>query len=255
VLIGEPPRTQFDVNFRLLGIPVRIHPFFWLAALLLGPREGGAPVVLLWILAFFLGILCHEVGHALVMRGQGHLPWITLYGLGGMASSNRSGVGSGSNLDAWRQIFISAAGPLAGFILAAITMLVAKALGCVVVWIIGAPFGVMAHVINVNLFAIAQHSLWTAFANNLLFVTIVYGILNLLPVYPLDGGQIAREVLVMLLGRDGVRQSLILSLFVSGFLAAAGILLWHDMFFAIFFGYLAFASYATLMAYSGRGPW
>jgi stage IV sporulation protein FB len=255
VLIGEPPRTQFDVNFRLLGIPVRIHPFFWLAALLMGPRQGGPQVVLLWISAFFLGILCHEVGHALVMRGQGQLPWITLYGLGGMASSNRSGIGSGSNQDAWRQIFISVAGPLAGFILAAITLMAAQASGYLVLWIKGLPFGLMAYVVNPNLLSLAQQSLGIRFANDLLFVTIVYGILNLLPVYPLDGGQIAREVLVMLLGREGVRQSLILSMFVSGFLAAAGVLLWSSFLFALFFGFLAFSSYATLMAYTGRGPW
>ena len=69
MLIGEPPRTPYDLNFSLLGIPVRIHPFFWLAGLLLGPRQGGPPAILLWIAAVFLAILVHELGHALVDAG------------------------------------------------------------------------------------------------------------------------------------------------------------------------------------------
>jgi stage IV sporulation protein FB len=252
-VLGEPSRTQFDLNFTLAGIPVRIHPFFWVAGLLLGPREGGPPVILFWILAFFLGILCHELGHALVMRSQGMLPWITLYGFGGLASSNQPhGFGRG-NSDAWRQIFISAAGPLAGFVLAVIAIIFVRLLGCQVFYLVGAPFGLMAYVVDVSG---VTHPQLVAFANNLLFVTIVYGILNLLPIYPLDGGQIAREVLVTILGgQGGIRHSLILSLFTATTLALACVLFWKQPWMAVFFGYFAYASYATLVAYTGRGPW
>src|SRR5437588_5537594 len=41
MLIGEPPPTQADLHFRLLGFPVRIHPFFWVTTLILG--MGGGP--------------------------------------------------------------------------------------------------------------------------------------------------------------------------------------------------------------------
>ena len=251
-MLGEPSRTQFDLNFKLAGIPVRIHPFFWVAGLLLGPREGGPPVILLWMLAFLLGILCHELGHALVMRSQGCFAWITLYGFGGLASSDQPRGFSRGNTDAWRQILISAAGPLAGFLLALIVIIFVRLSGYQVIYYVGAPFGLMAFVVDA--FG-ATHSQLLGFANNLLFVTIVYGILNLLPVYPLDGGQIARELLVMILGRDGVRHSLILSLFVSVALAAACALFWKELYLALFFGYFAYSSYATLVAYTGRGPW
>ena len=253
MLLGEPTRTPYDLNFALFGIPIRVHPIFWLAGLLLGPRTGGAQQILIWMVAFFLGILCHELGHALVMRSQGCFSWITLYGLGGMASCDRSQRAGGGYPDAWRQILISAAGPLAGFLLAVVVLIVVRVAGHTVVWLVGAPYGLMAYAIDI--FHLDQQPLWLGFVNNLLFVTIVYGILNLLPVYPLDGGQIARELLTMIVGADGVRLSLFLSMIVAGCLAVYGGVKLHDPFIAIFFGYLAFSSFATLQSYSGNRPW
>jgi stage IV sporulation protein FB len=253
VLLGEPSPTPYDLNFSLFGIPVRVHPFFWLAGLLLGPRSGGPPVILLWMLAFFIGILCHELGHALVMRSRGDWPWITLYGLGGLASSNRQPGYAEGNSDAWRQIFISAAGPLAGFLVAVLAVIFVRLAGYPIVCVVGVPFGLMVY--THELFELARHPYLIDFVNNIFFVTIAYGILNLLPIYPLDGGQIAREVLVMVLGREGVRQSLILSLFVAVSLALASVLFWHETFLALFFAYFAYSSFAILQAYSGRNPW
>lgn len=254
MLTGEPAPTQADLRFSLFGIPVRIHPFFWLAGLLLGPRSGGAQDVVSWMVAFLLGILCHELGHALVARSQGYAPRITLYGLGGMASYDRTMGFSTARNEGWRQIAISVAGPLAGFLLAAAAIALILVSGHRVDPDIGAPYGLMFHPV---LFLDDPTSVFKLlrFADQLLFVTIVYGILNLLPVYPLDGGQIAREVFVILLGPDGIRQSLILSLIVAVFLAALGALKWHDYFIAILFGFLAYASFAALEAYSGRRPW
>jgi Zn-dependent protease len=253
-VLGEPSRTQFDLNFKLAGIPVRIHPFFWLAGLFLGPREGGPPVILFWVLAFFLGILCHELGHALVMRSQGFFPWITLYGFGGLASYDQPrGFGRG-NSDTWRQIFISAAGPLAGFVLAIIAIIFVRLLGYQVGYDIHDPFRLTIYIVDA--LNGTPHPQLLRFAYNILFVTIVYGVLNLLPVYPLDGGQIARELLVMILGgQGGIRHSLILSLFTATTLALACLLFWKQPWMAVFFGYFAYTSYATLVAYTGRGPW
>ena len=93
--------------------------------------------------AFFLGILCHELGHALVMRSYGYFPWITLYGLGGMASYDRPHGSSGQWADSWRQIFISAAGPLAGFLVAGVTVALARACRSHLNYIFGAHFGLM----------------------------------------------------------------------------------------------------------------
>jgi Zn-dependent protease len=225
---------------------------FWLAGLLLGPKNSGGPQILVWMVAFFLGILCHELGHALVMRSQGCFSWITLYGFGGLASCDRSRRAGGGYPEAWRQIVVSAAGPLAGFLLAAIVVAAVVASGHHFNAYIGLPVGLDLRLPAEEVVVSASLS---HFIDDILFVTIVYGILNLLPVYPLDGGQIARELLTMIVGPDGVRLSLFLSMTVAGCLAMFGAIRLHDPFLTIFFGLLAYSSFATLQSLSGNRPW
>ncbi|MGD0882088.1 MAG: hypothetical protein ABSB09_11025, partial [Acidimicrobiales bacterium] len=77
----------------------------------------------------------------------------------------------------------------------------------------------------------------------------------LLPIYPLDGGQIAREVLVQSHPREGIRASLCLSIAAAVAMAVIGLTQWHrDLFVVAMFGYLAYSSYMTLQAYNGRNP-
>ncbi|MEN6459371.1 MAG: site-2 protease family protein [Thermoguttaceae bacterium] len=261
-MFGEPARSQWDLNFMLFGIPVRIHPYFWLAGLLLGPHSAGAPVMVIWMAAFFIGILCHELGHAMVMRAYGYYPWITLYGLGGLASHDNARGSLGGWPDRWRQLLISAAGPAAGFLLAALTVAIIRAKGHELVYLVDFPWGLQ--VIDLE---ILKHSRLAWFINSLLFVTIVYGIFNLLPIYPLDGGHMARELFLMINPRGGIRQSLWLSVLAAGgiaaYLAAQALrpLIqnqeshWQDAWAILFFGYLAYASYQTLQIYSSRGRW
>ncbi|HEX5472325.1 MAG TPA: hypothetical protein VFW73_10580, partial [Lacipirellulaceae bacterium] len=73
MLIGEPPPTQVDLHFRLLGFPVRVHPFFWITTLLLGMGGGPADPVqtLVWVAVVFVSILFHELGHATLQRTFG----------------------------------------------------------------------------------------------------------------------------------------------------------------------------------------
>src|SRR4051794_41088064 len=90
MLLGEPAPTQGDLHFRLFGFPVRVHPFFWLTTVIFG--MGGGPAdpqrTLVWVGIVFVSILAHELGHATMQRFYGGHPWITLYGLGGLASCN-----------------------------------------------------------------------------------------------------------------------------------------------------------------------
>lgn len=261
-MLGEPSRSPADLNFVLFGIPVRIHPWFWLVGLVLGSRGADAPAIAIWMVAFLLGVLCHELGHAAVMRRFGYFPWITLYGLGGLASCDRPRGSSNALPDSWRQILISAAGPLAGFMLAALTIAVVTLLGHRVLYLFGPPCGFQPYDIE-----FLKSPRLVEFVNGLLFVTVVYGILNLLPIYPLDGGHIAREIFLMLNPRGGIRQSLWLSVVVAGAVAAYQAIRflrpiivganvdWQDAWIVAFFGYLAYASYQTLQIYSSRGRW
>src|SRR5688500_3784168 len=90
MFLSEPPRSNGDLHFRVFGFPVRVHPYFWLVTAIMGlgsGDEGTAPMELLtWVGVVFVSILVHELGHAFLQRRFGGRPWITLYGLGGLAS-------------------------------------------------------------------------------------------------------------------------------------------------------------------------
>ena len=69
MLFTEPNRTPYDLRFNLFGIPVRVHPLFWLVAAILGAGSDPDPIeLLLWIGTVFVSILIHEMGHALAAR-------------------------------------------------------------------------------------------------------------------------------------------------------------------------------------------
>lgn len=245
MLLSEPPRSQYDLNFRVLGIPVRVHPFFWAVVVLLG--LGGSPepvMMLIWVAACFVSIVVHEMGHALAARAHGWEPWITLYGFGGLASYQPTYQTPRS------QILITLAGPGAGFLFAALIVGIIAAAG--------------HQVIFVPALSLYLPILWEPFKSwqlerlitDLLYINIFWGLLNLLPIYPLDGGKISREVLTMLNDRDGLRHSLWLSVIIAGGLAVLALTRTSNTFLAIFFAYFAYTSYMAvrqLEGYSG-GP-
>jgi hypothetical protein len=89
--------------------------------------------------------------------------------------------------------------------------------------------------------------------SDLLWVNIFWGLVNLLPIYPLDGGQISLEVFQLYNPRDGLRQSLWLSVIVAAGCGVLALVKLEDTFLAIFCAYLAYTSYATLQSYFGSG--
>ena len=91
---------------------------------------------------------------------------------------------------------------------------------------------------------------------DLIFINLMWGLVNLLPVYPLDGGQVSRELLVARSPAAGIVQSLKLSIGAAIAMAVVG-LIWfgarHGLFIALMFGCLAYFSYQALASYQGRG--
>jgi Zn-dependent protease len=242
VLLQDPPPSQGDLHFSIFGIPVRVHPFFWLVALLMGLHGEPKPLeILIWVAVVFVSILVHELGHALAALAHGFKPWITLYGMGGLASYRPT------RHDPRTQILISFAGPAAGFFLIAVVLSLVHAIGHPVyfaravgfpVWIFFDEFD------NDNLNLLLK---------DLIFINVFWGLVNLLPVYPLDGGQISRELFIQSNPHDGARQSLWLSVFTAAGLAIFGLVKLDSIFMALLFGYLAYSSYAMLQHFSGRG--
>jgi stage IV sporulation protein FB len=245
LLFQPPPPTRYDLRFNLAGFPVRVHPLFWLIALLLGSASGDILQILIWVFVVFVSILIHELGHALAFRRYGLSSQIILHFSGGLTVpestlwGNRwANVALGPN----EQIFISVAGPGAGFIFAAL--------------IIAAVLIAGGSIITTKVFGFIPFpgfallpfggSILGAFVTALLWVNLFWGLINLMPVYPLDGGNIARYILLQVDPADGVRKSLWVSVITGGLIALLGLILLHSVYMALLFGLLAFQSYQSL---------
>jgi len=184
----------------------------------------------------------------MAMRAYGFRPWITLHGFGGLTSHAPSGSYHSAGYSSLGQILITAAGPVAGFLLATLVVLLLRITGHIVV------VEPVLRFIPLPITGGVGAPAMTVFVNDLLAVSVIWGALNLLPVYPLDGGQIAREVLLRVDQRDGIRRSLILSMVTGAAVAIIAAMRWNDLYMALLFAYLAYSSYVALQSYMGRGP-
>ena len=72
-----------------------------------------------------------------------------------------------------------------------------------------------------------------------------------MPVFPLDGGQIARALFVKADPWDGVRKSLWLSVIAGAILVVVSLLRFGSLYMALLFGLLALQSYQVLQGRSG----
>lgn len=246
MLLGEPARTQLDLPFKLFGFPIRITAFFWLAAVLLGygSTQGDPQLLISWVLAVLLSILIHELGHAFAFRYFGTESRVVLYHFGGLAIPD--GYGTGIQ-DPRRQIAISFAGPVAQISGALIVMALIAGTGHQIRLV-----GFLGQLLpEVDAPPIENERLFF-FTAYFLYVSVYWALLNLLPIYPLDGGQIARELFVIFNRSDGIKNSLILSVCTAG---AVGVfaLLNGEIYMVMMFGMLGASSYQTLQAYLGRG--
>src|SRR4051794_23555103 len=109
MLLFEPQPTPYDVNFRVLGVPVRIHPFFWLFALIFGwdstPTDNRLLYLLIFTACVLLSLLVHEMGHVAMMSAFGIRSHVILYAMGGLA------VPYDEPRHRWQRIMVSAGGP------------------------------------------------------------------------------------------------------------------------------------------------
>lgn len=245
MLLFQPPQpTRYDLRFSIAGIPVTVHPLFWLIALLLG-STGDILLVPIWVGVIFVSILVHELGHALAFRRYGQRSQIILHFAGGLTVPEPVYWGSGSanvSLTPNQHIFVSLAGPGAGFLLAGLVIAVVTALGGSVIttWL----FGFIPLPLNALLPFGGQ--LLAVLVTMLLWVNIFWGLINLVPVFPLDGGHVSRYVLLQADPVGGVRKSLWLSVIAGALVAVAGFIFFRSLFMSLMFGLLAFQSYQAL---------
>lgn len=187
-------------------IPVTVHPLFILVALWIGYLITQDLVLSFGVaIIVFLSVLIHEYGHAFTARFFKQKTSITLQLLGGLTERR------GPPLKKWQEFLIVLNGPLAGFTLSIASYLL--------------------FTIYPNVF------LWIAFQINLWWT-----ILNLIPILPMDGGQLMKITLEGIFGLKGLKLSVIISL-VLGLLATAYMFMQQQIFIGAIFAIFTFESY------------
>ena len=192
-------------------IPIIIHPAFWIFAALIGLWNSQGDIVgtLLWIAIIFVSVLFHEFGHALTARGFGQKPRIELVALGGLTYHD------GQSLPFWKQFLIVLDGPLFGFLL-----------------YIGGSLAV----------PLAPPGLGQNFLLVFAEVNLIWTLVNLLPVLPLDGGQLLRITLEGIFGHKGLKYSLIIGMLI-GVVIALALFVYQQILIGALFFMFAFQSF------------
>jgi Zn-dependent protease len=144
-------------------------------------------------------------------------PSIVLYGLGGLCAYDAE------RQSPWQRLAVLIAGPGAGLLLGAI-------------------------VLGVAILADPQGSVGIRIVRYLIYINLFWSLVNLLPIWPLDGGQITGVVLTMLNRRKGLNWTHVISLITAALLAMFVFTYLKDMFLGIFFALFALMNYQVLQA-------
>ena len=217
------------IRFRLFGFPVTVEPWHWAilafcgGALGIKESEDLLPV-LLFMAAGVVSILIHELGHALTMRlfGGRHIS-IVLHGWGGQAASQ------GASFSRGQHILISLAGPLLQ-LACGLVVLIAVIMSGATVLEASPVYELLSSFIEVSLF---------------------WAVLNLIPVYPMDGGQILRGIL----GPRHIQLTLQISIIVAIFVGVLGPIYLKTFLLSIFMVFSAVENYKALKRTRTPGGW
>lgn len=221
------------IHFTLFGIPVYIRPTFWVVLAIFGGilSVNSAESIIypaLFVIAGFIAILSHELGHALVGRKLGGgQQTIILELFGGLTSSH------GMQLTRNGRVLMILAGPM-------MTLL----LGIISLWITWNMVGpvLMANKMDIWDLALSPY-LATAVSPKfyILSCLIMIGewwtILNLLPIYPLDGGQLVAQFV------RSPKKVFMTGFITSLIIALVSFQLFHGFFIPIFMAFFAFSNY------------
>lgn len=212
--------------FRLFGFDVKVRPGFLLfMGLIVFVNQNAFGLWLAGSLAGFT--LLHELGHAIAARRAGAQAAISLDFMAGYTSFRPR-----TPLKGHQQALISAAGPLTQIAISVAAL---------------AALGVNPLSRDSALQSEAAYAIWWAGP--------VIGVLNLVPVLPLDGGHLTQTVLEGVLKRPALREMAIASLAVTAAAAIAMAALGHSQ-FTLFIAFLLIGQIQLVQATSkaGRRP-
>lgn len=206
------------VRFSLFGIPIEIQPWFWVSLVFIGSMSSGDTsssagliTLCLFVLAGFVSILVHELGHALVGRSFGSPTAITLQAFGGYAAFP-------AGIFTRKQSFLmTAAGPFFQIVLGIVALLI-------------------------SIYVPLPPTQIKIFVHFLIIISFFWAILNLIPVVPLDGGRLMESIL----GPKRIRLTLTISIVVA---VIAALLMYNktgSFIFPIFLGMMAYQNWQAL---------
>lgn len=195
-------------------IPVSIHPFFWLFSALLGWVYGQSLLgMLIWIAIIFVSVIIHEYGHALTAVCFGQKARIQLLAFGGLTSYD-----GGPPLRFWQQFLIVLNGPL---------------------------FGLGLCLLATAILRLPLLPLWYAIWKYVQVANFLWSAVNLLPVLPLDGGQLLRIALEGCFGIRGFRAALLTGAIIAACITGA----------AFIYSYFIAGAFFFLFAFQGFDAW
>ncbi|MEO8693380.1 MAG: M50 family metallopeptidase [Acidimicrobiales bacterium] len=223
-MLPQYGRARGGLQFRIFGFPVRVDPLFFFIVLALGfsthATVGG---MVAWFAVVFVSILIHELGHAFAARAVGsEAIGIELQSMGGLTAYRPR-----RTLSRLEQIGVSLAGPFSGFAL-------------------GTAALVLANVLDVS----TTRSGDNVVLFDLLWVNFGWGLFNLLPVLPLDGGMVMQNLLP---GNEMVRGRRAAMVSIAILVVAAVISIRMDFFFGVIYAGLLGAFNIALLSRS-KGP-
>ncbi|MGH9628462.1 MAG: site-2 protease family protein [Bryobacteraceae bacterium] len=162
-------------SFRLLGVPIRLHfTFVILVIFLIAIGIGGgvsAWASVLYILALFLSVLLHELGHVAVSKHYGiKTIEIVMYPIGGLAKLER-------NPKPREEFWIALAGPAVNLVIA------------------GGILGYLFATSRVDSFDRLLVPSDANLAERIAIGNLILAGFNMIPAFPMDGGRVLRAAL------------------------------------------------------------
>ena len=176
-------------------------------------------LILIWVFVIFVSILFHEFGHALTARYFGQKVRIELVAFGGLTYQE------GKRLRGWREFLVVLNGPFFGILLFLFSMLLLKT-------------GFFKNPVLITTLSI------------FVWVNLFWTIVNLVPVMPLDGGQLLRVVLESIFGNRGIKYAFFFSFALSIACLAFFFLVGYFV-IGVIFSLFAFQNFTTYRSLKG----
>jgi stage IV sporulation protein FB len=190
-----------------------ITPAFWLVSVILGyMSSGNLKGTVLWVFVILVSVLVHELGHALCALSFGLRSTVTLVAFGGITSYASQGVSK------FKQFLIILCGPVFGAVLFFFSYL-------------GWQYFAFDRPLIASIFYVMQ------------WVNLVWTSINLLPILPLDGGQILLLIFEAIFKAKGQSYALFTSILLAVLLSVLFVLFSYYL-VGFLFVFLALQSYA-----------